>query len=69
MAIRWDEGLVKVNDIVIARIAPEDHTKFEISEKQLKAAKTKLTSAIINTKLTELRANTGAGVKDVTDWS
>ena len=67
--IRWDEGLVKVNEIVIARVSPDDGTKIEISEKQLINAKTKLTSAKINSKITELRANTDAAVRDVTDWS
>jgi hypothetical protein len=67
--IRWDEGLVKVNEIVIARISPDDSTKIEISEKQLLNAKTKLTAAMINAKLAELRANTDAAARDVTDWS
>ena len=67
--IRWDEGLVKVNEIVVARISPSDNTKIEISEKQLNTAKTKLTTATINNKLAEIRANTDAAMRDVTDWS
>ena len=67
--IRWDDGLVKVNDVAVARISPSDNTKIEISEKQLIAAKTKLTTATINSKLAEIRANTDAAVRDVTDWS
>ena len=67
--IRWDEGLVKVSETVVARISPDDHTKIEISEKQLLSAKTKLSAAKINAKLAELRANTDAAVRDVMDWS
>ena len=66
---RWDEGLVKVSEVVVARVSPSDNTKIEISEKQLHNAKTKLTSATINSKLAEVRANTDAAVRDVTDWS
>ena len=69
VTIRWDDGLVKVNDMVVARISPNDNTKIEISEKQLTAAKTKLTAATINSKLAEIRANTDAAVRDVTDRS
>ena len=67
--IRWDEGLVKVSEIVVARVSPSDSAKIEISEKQLRTAKTKLTTATINSKLAEIRANTDAAVRDVTDWS
>ena len=69
VTIRWDEGLVKVNETVIARISPDDHTEIEISEKQPISDKTKLPAAKINAKLAELRANTDAAVRDVTDWS
>ena len=66
---RWDGGLVKVNEIVVARVSPDDNTKIEISEKQLLNAKTKLTSAKIKAKLAEMRANTDAAARDVRDWS
>ena len=69
VTIRWDEGLFKVSEIVVARVSPSDNAKTEISEKQLRTAKTKLTTATINSKLAEIRANTDAAVRDVTDWS
>ena len=69
VTIRWDEDLVKASEVVVARVSPSDNTKIKISEKQLHNATTKLTSATINSKLAEMRANTDAAVRDVTDWS
>ena len=69
VTIRWDEGLVKVSEIVIARVSPDDNMQIEISEKQLLSANTKRSAAKINAKLAELRADTDAAVRDVTGWS
>ena len=67
--ILWREGLIRVENIVVSRISPNNANKMDLSQSRLTQAGISATADSIYEIFKNLRSTSSSGADDVTDWS